>query len=381
MPYNRYLYTDRNISIMEAAGTETLKKTPLYDTHVAMGAKMAPFGGWLMPIQYDGILAEHAHTRSEVSVFDICHMGEFSLEANPVSSGLDRIVTQTIVSMPVGSCRYGFILNEAGGVLDDLIVYRIKEKSWMIVVNAATISGDEKNFLKNLCGKYSFKNVSDETGKLDIQGPKSRDILVKIFGDGVKDLKYYTFAEFPLWGERCIVSRTGYTGELGYEVYISSANVVKLWKLLLEDKRVKPAGLGARDTLRLEMGYPLYGHELDTAHTPVEAGFDKFVDMSKDFIGKNALLKQKREGVKERLVAFKGDSRRSPRNGFGIFSTSRRIGTVTSGSFSPSLSTGIGMGYVTDDCGIGTKLVVKDSAAEIPVTVAKKPFYTKTSLL
>lgn len=366
---------------MEAVGTEILKKTPLYDTHVAMGAKMAPFGGWLMPIQYEGILAEHAHTRNESSIFDICHMGEFMLEADPVSSGLNRIVTQNIVSMPLGSCRYGFILNEAGGVLDDLIVYRIKEKSWMIVVNAATISGDEKNFLKNLSGEFSFNNVSDSLGKLDIQGPKSGDAVAKIFGDGVKELKYYTFGGFPLWGEKCIVSRTGYTGELGYEIYIPAGLVVKLWKLLLEDKRVKPAGLGARDTLRLEMGYPLYGHELDIAHTPLEAGFDKFVDMSKDFIGKDALLKQKKEGIKERLVAFKADSRRSPRNGFGIFSASRRIGTVTSGSFSPSLSTGIGMGYVTDDCGIGTKLVVKDSAAEIPVTVAKKPFYTKTSLL
>jgi len=361
---------------------EILKKTPLYETHVAMGAKMAPFGGWLMPIQYYGILAEHTHTRNEVSVFDICHMGEFMLEADPVSSGLDRIVTQNIVSMPIGSCRYGFILNEKGGILDDLIVYRIKSDRWMIVVNAGTILGDEQRFLKNLIGKYSFKNVSDKTGKLDIQGPKSKDVLVDIFGEGVSGLDYYKFSEFSLWGERCIVSRTGYTGELGYEVYIPADHVVKLWKLLLDDKRVKPAGLGSRDTLRLEMGYPLYGQDLDTAHTPIEAHFDKFVDLSKDFIGKGALLEEKKNGLKESLISFKADSRRSPRHGFGIFpeGDGRRIGTVTSGSFSPSLSVGIGMGYVSEPQKIGARLMVKEGAVEIPVTVAKKPFYIKSAL-
>jgi len=364
---------------MDLAGTEILKKTPLYETHIAMGAKMAPFGGWLMPIQYDGILAEHAHTRNEVSVFDICHMGEFLLEADPVPSGLDRIVTQNIVSMPIGSCRYGFILNDAGGVLDDLIVYRIKDSSWMIVVNAATIAADEKHFLNNLKGKYAFKNVSDEMGKLDVQGPKSKEALVRIFGDGIKDLSYYTFKYFSLWGESFIISRTGYTGELGYEVYIPADHVVRLWKLFLEDGRVKPAGLGSRDTLRLEMGYPLYGQDLDTEHTPFEASFDKFVDLSKDFIGKSALLKEKAPGPKERLIAFKADSRRSPRHGFGIFSEggSRRIGTVTSGSFSPSLSAGIGMGYVSQSLKNGARLIVKEAATEIPVTVVKRPFYKK----
>ncbi len=365
---------------MALSGTGITKKTPLYETHVAMGAKMAPFGGWLMPIQYDSILAEHAHTRNEVSVFDICHMGEFMIEADPVSSGLDRIVTQNIVSMPIGSCRYGFILNEKGGVLDDLIVYRVKDKSWMIVVNAATISSDEKHFLKNLTGKYSFKNVSDNMGKLDVQGPKSKDVIAKIFGDGVNDLGYYTFGGFSLWGQSCIVSRTGYTGELGYEVYIPADHVVKLWKLLLEDKRVKPAGLGSRDTLRLEMGYPLYGQDLDTAHTPIEALFDKFVDLSKDFIGKGALLEEKKIGLRESLISFKADSRRSPRHGFGIFleGEGRRIGTVTSGSFSPSLQVGIGMGYVSEGEKVGARLIVKDAATEIPVTVVKKPFYHKT---
>ncbi|MFA6320518.1 MAG: glycine cleavage system aminomethyltransferase GcvT [Candidatus Omnitrophota bacterium] len=354
-----------------------LQKTPLYETHVAMGAKMAPFGGWIMPIQYDGILSEHAHTRQAVSVFDICHMGEFMLEADPISSGLDRIVTQNIVSMPTGSCRYGFILNDNGGVIDDLIVYRIKKNSWMIVVNAATIPGDREHFLKNLSGDFQFNDVSSMLGKLDVQGPRSKEVVAKIFGKGIEDLKYYTFGEFPLWGEKCIVSCTGYTGELGYEIYISNDNVVKLWKLLLENPIVKPAGLGGRDTLRLEMGYPLYGHELDLNHTPLAAGLNKFVDISKDFIGKDALLREKSEGSKESLVYFKAESRRSPRNGFGIYAQNERVGTVTSGSFSPSLSVGIGAGYISGKHNIGDHLLIKDAAVEIPVIITTKPFYKK----
>ena len=362
---------------MEASEVEALQKTPLSDIHVSMGAKMAPFGGWFMPIQYEGILAEHANTRSSVSIFDICHMGEFTLEADPVSSGLGRIVTQNIVSMPVGACRYGFILNEKGGVIDDLVVYRLGKTSWMLVVNAATIAGDEAHIRKNLSGKFKFENISNATGKLDIQGPGSLDVLKKLFGDDLSKLGYYTFDKFKLWGMDVVVSRTGYTGELGYEVYVPADKVVKLWNTLLEDKRVKPAGLGCRDTLRLEMGYPLYGQDLDTAHTPVAAGFEKFVDFNKDFIGKGALLKEKKDGIKERLISFKSDTRRSPRHNFAIFKDASRVGTVTSGSFSPNLLTGIGMGYVSGNCAIGDKFVTKDGGTEIPVMVVKKPFYKR----
>lgn len=352
-----------------------LLKTPLYDSHVALGAKMAPFGGWLMPIQYDGILIEHAHTRNAVTVFDICHMGEFFLEGDPLACGLDRVVTQNIISMPVGACRYGFMLNEKAGILDDLIVYRLKEKSWMLVVNAATIAGDEANIRKYLKGSYSFENASQKTGKLDIQGPQSLGVLKELFGPAVEKLKYYTFSEFTFKQEKCIISRTGYTGELGYEVYISSKNVVQLWEALLKNKKVLPAGLGCRDTLRLEMSYPLYGQDIDINHTPLDAGLDKFVDYSKDFIGKDTLLKEKTSIPNQHLICFQADSRRSPRHGFGIFLGEKRIGTVTSGSFSPSLAVGIGMGYVTQNFEIGTALLIKEGAVEIPVKVVNKPFY------
>jgi aminomethyltransferase len=332
-----------------------------------------------MPIQYEGILAEHVHTRQAVSVFDICHMGEFLLEGDAVLSGLDRIVTQHIVSMPIGSCRYGFMLNEQGGVIDDLVVYRFKKDSWMLVVNAATTPGDEANLKKHLSKECGFDNVSAKLGKLDVQGPQSLEVLKDIFGNLVEKLNYYTSADSIFEKERCVISRTGYTGELGFEIYVSAERVVRLWELLLKDSRVKPAGLGCRDTLRLEMGYPLYGHELDVNHTPLAAGLAKFVDFSKDFIGKEALLEEQKSGPKERLVCFKAESRRSPRNGFSIFAQGNRVGTVTSGSFSPSLSVGIGMGHVSGNHEIGTPLLVKDAATEIPVTIVKKPFYKAAS--
>lgn len=356
-----------------------LKTTPLIDEHRRLNAKLAPFGGWLMPIQYEGILAEHAHTRQGVSVFDICHMGELLLEGDAVSSGLDRIVTQNISSMPIGSCRYGFMLNEAGGMIDDLVVYRLKTNSWMLVVNAATTPVDEAHLRKNLSGPAELKNISDSTAKLDVQGPLSMDALKNIFGDGLGKLKFYTFSEFDFEKERCIISRTGYTGELGFEVYLPGRLAVKLWVRLLQDPRVRPAGLGCRDTLRLEMGYPLYGQDIDAAHTPLAAGLERFVDFSKDFLGKPALLEEKKRGPKERLACFKASSRRAPRHGFGIYSGSSSVGTVASGSFSPSLSVGIGMGYVCSDLGIGAELLVKDGSIEIPVTIVKKPFYSKTS--
>jgi aminomethyltransferase len=356
-------------------------KTPLYETHLALGAKMAPFGGWMMPIQYQGILAEHAHTRQSVSVFDICHMGEFMLHADPVLSGFNRLVTQNIAAMPFGFCRYGFMLNEQAGVLDDLIVYRIDQARWMIVVNAATISADFAHLKENLSPECSLENVSDKMAKLDVQGPQSQEVLKSIFGQRLAELNYYTFSEFKIFDQKsCIVSRTGYTGELGYEIYIANDYVSRLWELLLKDSRVLPAGLGCRDTLRLEMSFPLYGQDLDTHHSPLAAGLLKFVDFSKDFIGRDCLINEQKKGVKEQFIYFQADSRRAPRHGFTILDKGRQIGTVTSGSFSPSLGVGIGMGYVAGNYDLGAQLLVKQEAVEIPVRVVKKPFLKKTSL-
>ncbi len=354
-------------------------KTPLYEAHLSLGAKIAPFGGWQMPIQYEGILAEHTHTRQCVSVFDICHMGEFTLEADPVASALDRLVTQKIVSMPAGSCRYGFMLNEQGGIVDDLVVYRLKKDSWMLVVNAATIAGDEAHLRKYLSSECVLENISGATGKLDVQGPQSQAVLEDIFGVSLSNLAYYTCTELTFAKNRCIVSRTGYTGELGFEIYIAGERVRELWDRLLSDTRVKPAGLGCRDTLRLEMGYSLYGQDIDAGRSPLAAGLEKFVDFSKDFIGKKALMEEQKRGLKEKLIYFQAASRRSPRHGYALYADDIRVGTVTSGSFSPSLSAGIGMGYISGTHAVGMPLTVKDAGIEIPVTIVNKPFYRRTS--
>jgi aminomethyltransferase len=308
-------------------------------------------------------------------------MGEFMLQADPVVSGFDRLITQSIAAMPIGACRYGFLLNENAGVLDDLIVYRINKTSWMIVVNAATTSTDFSRFKEKLLNGYSLENVSDKMAKLDVQGPQSLDVLCGIFGQAVAKLNYYTFAEFKIFNQQnCLVSRTGYTGELGYEIYIANEYVSRLWELLLKDQRVKPAGLGCRDTLRLEMSYPLYGQDLDINHSPVAAGLEKFVDFSKDFIGRDVLLQELKKGPGEHLIYFQADSRRAPRHGFDILDNGRKVGQVSSGSFSPSLGVGIGMGYVTGNYGVGAQLSVKQENVEIPVKVVKRPFLSKTSL-
>ena len=341
---------------------------------------MGPFGGWLMPIQYSGIIAEHNWTRQNASLFDICHMGEFIVFGNPDKANLNKIVTFNLNNMAEGSCRYCFMLNEEGGIIDDLVVYRIANEQWMFVVNAATTDSDEAHIKKYLSKNAKLENVSAKLGKLDLQGPLSEDILAKIISPEIKRLKYYAFGFFKILDEENIISRTGYTGEIGYELYISSQRVEELWRTLLNDEMVKPAGLGARDTLRLEMGYSLYGQDIDDDITPIEAGLEQFVDYTKDFIGKGALLNMKKQGVSKRLIYFITDSRRSVRHGHKIYSGSRDIGVVTSGSFAPSLSCSIGMGYVDNGYdNVGADISIKAADTEIKAAITYKPFYKKGS--
>ncbi|MDD5440060.1 MAG: glycine cleavage system aminomethyltransferase GcvT [Candidatus Omnitrophica bacterium] len=355
-----------------------LKTTPLIEEHQRLGAKLAPFGGWLMPIQYEGIIAEHAWTRSMCSVFDICHMGEFLVDGDPVQNGLDKVLTGNVSAMAAGTCRYGFMLNEEGGIIDDVIAYRLTKDAWMLVVNAATTDGDEAHLRKHLLPAARLRNISAETAKLDVQGPRSEEILKTMFGREIGKLDYYGFGFFPVCGERNIISRTGYTGERGYEIYVSAGKVNDLWAMLLENKDVKPAGLGARDTLRLEMCYPLYGQDIDSRTGPEEAGLLKFVDLNKDFIGKEQLLQKHRAGIPRKLVCFAAESRRAPRHNYTIHADGRKIGVVTSGSFSPSLTCGIGMGYVDKAFAeAGSRFVLKENTVEIPATVVSKPLYKK----
>jgi aminomethyltransferase len=360
---------------------ETLLRTPLYDSHVALGAKMVPFGGWEMPVQYEGILAEYEATRKASALFDICHMGEFRITGDVEQTGLDQIATQPLKDLPIKSSRYGFLLNDKGGVLDDLIIFREDKDKWFIVVNASTTPQDAKHFKSHLKDPKSFQDISKETGKLDLQGPTSRDVL-KSFVPDIGRLEYFCFDYFDLLGEKALISRTGYTGELGYEIFYPAHQIKKLWDALLNTKQVAPAGLGARDCLRLEMGYSLYGHELTEEITPLEAGLSKFVDFNKEFIGKKALIEQKNHGIKRKLVGFVSESRRSPRSDHKIFNEQlENIGVVTSGSFSPALNKGIGLGLVKmGHEAINQKILFGDDKNKNPAIITSKAFIKNTSI-
>ncbi len=359
---------------------ELTAATPLNSRHRDLKALMAPFGGWDMPIQYEGIIAEHAWCRQKAALFDICHMGEFIFQGDFEAGGLEDVFTFSVKTIPVGRSRYGFLLNDQGCIIDDLIVFRLAEDKVMVVVNAATAVNDFVVISSRLRGG-SFTNITDQTGKLDIQGPLARDVMVDAFGDQIASIPYFKFITMNILGVEAIVSRTGYTGELGYEIFIPADKVCQLWDLLLHDERVKPAGLGARDVLRLEVGYSLYGSDIDEVTTPLEAGLGAFVNFDKNFVGKDALLSQKESGIAKQKIVFKVSSRRSPRHHYEIFSGDKQIGTVTSGVFSPMLGCGIGIGFA--DCGdypTGTPLIISHERVSMEAVVCELPFYSGGSL-
>ena len=339
---------------------------------------MVPFGGWEMPVQYRGIIAEYELTRHQAAMFDICHMGEFIIEGESAFSGLDKLVTQRLMDMPVKSCRYGMALNEQGGVIDDLIVFRLAQTRWMVVVNAATIEKDAAHFKPHL-ESGSFSDISNETGKIDVQGPASRDIL-KSFIEGVENLNYYTFDFFDVLGENVIVSRTGYTGELGYEIYYPVSKIGLLWDKLLK-MGIEPAGLGARDVLRIEMAYPLYGHEISDEINPLDAGLNRFIDWEKDFIGKTSLLQYKEKGIGRKIFCFAAESRRSPRAGQKIFlKDGQEAGIVTSGTFSPFLKQGVGLGFMPVNMTVGERIFFGDEDVKTPALIVIRPIYKDGTL-
>ena len=357
-------------------------RTPLYQHHVSLGAKVVEFGGWDMPLQYpDGILKEHEANRKGCSVFDCSHMGEFIIDGAADVTGLDRIVTQSLNDQPVGSCRYGFALNERGGTIDDLIVYRLADKKWMVVVNAANIEKDAAHFRANLKGLSVFSDVSFSTAKLDVQGPLSREVLMPLV-KGIERLTHYTFGEFDVLGEKVIVSRTGYTGELGYEIYYPWSRASRLWEAVLSDRRVKPTGLGVRDVLRVEVCYPLYGHELSEDISPVQAGLRRFVDGTKDFLGRAALMEEEKGGPVQKLVCFLSKSRRAPRQGHFLYTAEEvQSGVIASGTFSPALGVGIGMGFLKKEFTSNAKeIIFGDTKFRERAELGSRPFYKEGTL-
>jgi aminomethyltransferase len=357
--------------------TENLKITPLNSSHIKLGAKMVPFAGWNMPVQYtEGIIAEHNHTRSHVSVFDIFHMGEFHVKGRDAAIALDRILARPVVDQKPGTCRYSFLLTEKGTVIDDLIVYRIGDNEFFIVVNAGTRDTDAARFRELLPKDVSFADESDATAKIDLQGPESADVLISLGLDKGSLPAYYRWINTQICGIPCLLSRTGYTGELGFEIYFPVNKSESMWDLLLKQNNVKPAGLGARDTLRLEMGYPLYGHELNLETTPVEAGFAQMLKLGdkRDFIGAE-ILRTSQPG--KRLVGIELDGRRVAREGTSVFISGRESGKISSGTFSPSLGKAIALAYVngSSDVSNGTEVELVTDRFRITGKITSIPFY------
>ena len=351
-------------------------KTPLYETHVKLGARMAPFGGWDMPIQYEGILAEHAYTRHRCGLFDICHMGEFELSGPTAEQDLERLLTQSVKSIAVGQCKYGFLLRDDGGVIDDLTCYRMATDHFMLVVNAGTCAGDAEWISNRLSPATRFHDISPWTGKLDIQGPESRACMEEALGERIPDLKYFHFTRMTILGVSCLISRTGYTGEWGYEIYMPIEATQLFWNKWMATGKIKPVGLGARDTLRLEVGYPLYGHELSTARTPAAAFGENFVDMSKDFIGRSGVARELEKGSPQKMVGLALTSRRAARAEDTIWSGSKKIGVVTSGSLAPSLGHAIALGYMdTDATAPGSEVEIEVKGARLSARITALPFY------
>ena len=350
----------------------SLLKTPLHDWHVSQKAKMAPFAGWDMPIQYTGIIAEHMQTREKAAVFDICHMGEFILKGAGAKDALAKALTINLDTLKIGRCRYGFLLNEQGGILDDLIVYHIDTDHYMIVVNAGCRGNDFAAIASRLPSSLSFTDVSDAMGKIDLQGPKSLEALERIQPGPWRQMPYFGMVHAEFGGKPLLVSRTGYTGELGFELYVPWDKTLALWEACLADADVAPAGLGARDTLRLEVGLPLYGQDLDDGHTPAEAGYSAMLTSAADYVGKaNAT------NVREKLVGLSIPSRRSARHHDAVMLDGKQVGTVTSGSFAPSLGNSVALAYINADHADADAFVIVSGKNELAATRTDTPFYTK----
>jgi aminomethyltransferase len=350
------------------------QKTPLYQTHIELGARMAPFGGFEMPIQYSGIFAEHEATRKGATLFDTCHMGEFFLSGESAVSDLEHLLSCPIADMQLGQCRYGLLCNPEGGVIDDLLVYRIDTEQFMLVVNAGTQTNDYAWIQNHLASTTTLENRSDITAKIDLQGPESPAIMNTLFSDGIADLRFYRFKQTRYQGADVIVSRTGYTGEVGFEVYLPPELAATFWCDAMDNGAIS-AGLGARDTLRLEMGMPLYGHELSDTRNAAEAGLTRAVASPHPFIGHDAIRNAGEDRLQ--LVGMVLEGRQAARHGDAILSEKGdEIGVVTSGSFAPSLGHAIALGYIPLELShAGTSLQLKTARKALPATLVELPFY------
>ena len=359
-----------------------MKNIALHEIHVNLGAKMVPFAGFNMPVQYEGVTAEHLTVRNGVGVFDVSHMGEFLVTGENALALIQKVTSNDASKLAIGDAQYSCFPNENGGIVDDLICYRIKKYQYLLVVNASNI---EKDW--NWISKYNeefgaeLRDLSDDYSLLAIQGPKAVEAMQSLSSLDLADIPFYKFKVGDFAGvEHVIISATGYTGSGGFEIYCKNDEVEQVWNKVFEageEFGIKPIGLAARDTLRTEMGYCLYGNDIDDKTSPIEAGLGWITKFTKEFVNHEALAKQKAEKPSRKLVAFELNERGIPRQGYDIVNAEgNKIGNVTSGTMSPSLSKGIGLGYVPlDSSKLGTEIFIQIRKKAIPATIVKLPFY------
>ena len=360
-----------------------MKRTAFYDIHVSAGAKIVEFGGFEMPVQYSGIMSEHQTVRSSVGVFDVSHMGEFEVVGKGALEFLQQITINDVSKLFEGRVQYSAMCYEDGGIVDDLLVYHCGDR-YMLVVNASNTQKDLDWIRAHATKDAEVRDISDSVSLLAVQGPKSLTTLQKLTDVDLSKLEYYHFTQGTLAGESMIISRTGYTGELGFELYFKSNPALgqKIWEKIFaagKEFGIMPVGLGARDTLRLEMGFCLYGNDIDQTTNPLEAGLGWITKLEKgDFVGKSVLVKVRQEGPKRKLAGFTLPERALARHGYGISTNGSNVGHVTSGTFSPSLQKGVGMGYLKAELAKpGQNVNINIRGKEVPATIAKVPFYQR----
>ncbi|MFW2135743.1 glycine cleavage system aminomethyltransferase GcvT [Chryseobacterium sp. TY4] len=358
-----------------------MKKTALYDKHVALGAKMVPFAGFDMPVQYSGVTEEHFAVREKVGLFDVSHMGQFFVEGPQAKALLQKVTTNNVDTLEDGKAQYTCLPNETGGIVDDLIIYKMNDEKYFVVVNASNIDKDWNHISKyNAEIGATMTNASDDMSLLAIQGPKAVETLQKLTEVNLSEIPYYHFTLGTVAGvSDVIISNTGYTGSGGFEIYFKNENAETLWNAVIEageEFAIVPCGLAARDTLRLEKGFCLYGNDINDTTSPIEAGLGWITKFDKDFISKEIFAKQKEEGVTRKLVGFELTDKGVPRQGYPVVDAEANvIGKVTSGTQSPMKKIGIGLAYVDKSHNkVGTEIFIQVRNKNIPAKVVKTPF-------
>lgn len=361
-----------------------MKRTPLYDQYVNYGAKIVDFHGWEMPVQFSKIQEEHEAVRTKAGLFDVSHMGEVTVKGSGALDFLQRLVTNDVAKLEPGKAQYAAMCYENGGTVDDLLVYQKDEGDYLLVINSANIEGDYEWIVSHVEGDVKTENISEKVAQLAIQGPKAEEILQNLTGTDLSQIKFFRFQEnVEISGVKSLVSRTGYTGEDGFEIYCESAEGGKLWEALMKAGKPEgllPCGLGARDTLRFEAKLPLYGQELSPEITPIEAGIGFAVKTNKeaDFLGKTVLKKQKEEGAPRKLVGIEMIDKGIPRTGYEVYSNGERIGEVTTGTQSPTLKKNVGLALLKREyIELGTEVEVQVRKKRLKAEVVKTPFYKR----